>query len=304
MKSKFKILILLGIAVIASSYFIYDEILFAHNSRTINLDCWGYNIIHNERTSKFINEPVSTKEHLSRMRSLANQNYTAFVDSLRSDKPVNYSNIILINSFESNANLEETIYAILKDKIPDEKPSVCPPVKSPEDINKVMQVSFAFTTAAIWAGWSQNIVYENNEYCTNQTNYNKCVKSWISLLENASETRKNSLPEYKEASLPDCAKTLVYKDSKQVEKEIRNQLIDAKDAFSELWKSMQIEFYDDCSEKYYETIKENSCDLSQIGKVKSVSVILEGNGILAGCLQDNLINETSKLSSELNLTKI
>lgn len=315
MKLKFKVLILIGIILIGSSYFIIDELLYINTLKTAfgeeyaNLNCWGYNYIQESgsKLEKLTNQklPVDEEERVTKMRELLNKNYAFFVNSLNSESPINYSNIVLLSSSAISVSLPETVYAILKDKIPDEKPSACTtPVNSLEDVDKVMQVSFAFTTAAIWAGWSQNIVSENNEYCTNQTNYNKCMKNWISLLKNASETKKNSLPEYKEASLPDCGRTLVYKDSKITEKELRSQLANATDGFSILWKSMQIEMYDKCSEELYNIIKDNPCDLSQLSKSKSLSMVLGGNGLLGGCIQSYLTNETSKLSEQLNLTKI
>lgn len=317
MKLKFKILIIVGIILLASAPFILDEILYQYTLRTallvggdsdtnspssLGLGCWGHLFIK-ERSIKFVGFAPSPQLYVNAMRNLTNNNYTSFENSLNNQNIVNNESIFSTAGLVYRTNSIESVSAVLKNEFPI-WPQPCNLDTSYQGINKVLSMSFSLMQNVILTSWYNNIISKNNDFCINQTDYNICTKKWISLFENVSTNKKNSLLQYKENILPDCAKTIVYKDSKQIENELRNQLGNATDSFSILWKSMQIEMYDKCSEKYYETIKDNPCDLSQFSKSKSLSIILGGNGFFASCVQSYLKNETSKLSEQLNLTKV
>lgn len=301
------IIFLIGIISFLLVYDEYDYIntLNSESSSAVEIgpSCWSYASIM-QYGSRFIDKPMSPEVQVVIMRNLTNQNYTLFINSLNSGNVRSYNDVFPTFSLMGSTNMIESNYAVLKEQIPETKPITCIKATAYEDINKAFLASFVYSVN--YDAISKHLYYiikENADLCINKTDYITCMKGWTYLFENESEIIKNTLPRYKEVSFPKCAKTLVYTDLKQAEMETRKQLNDSKDSFSIIWKSIQIGMYDKCSEKIYEDIKYNSCDLTQYSKSMSLNAILDKNGLLSECFQDYLDNETPKLIEKLIAAK-
>ncbi len=303
-----KIIGLAGItALIILAYILYDDYTYKKALKPVvgeeikeqGLNRWSYNFIQS-LTSQFTNQTLTTSARISKAREIMNENYTNFVNSL--DFKANNTNIdiAVLTSKSLVLNLVETVYSILKGGVPEEEPLAPASELDYESLDKILLIKFSLVQASVNAIFINTIVSENDKFCRNQSEYNKCMKDMISLFENVAQTEKNNLREYREVSLPACLGTTTYRNVKKAEKNLREQLTKTKDVFSILWKSIQIDMYEKCSDKLYETIKDNPCGLI-IGKSSSLNIVLATNALFSSCSGSYLVDKVNNIKGKLIL---
>lgn len=304
------LILILGMSSYLIYYYIYPELVFKYTWKEItgqdlNLNCWGYDFISNQFDSInkdpnanqtiYITRELKTSEKVSFLRELMNQKYNNFTYS---ETPS--VDIMGLTTLSASTNLVESIYAILKDIVPEERPKACKFVKpAEEEVSKVLLIGVTMTQSGILASIYSSITRNNSEYCINQTDYKICIDNFLKKLGKVAEEKKISLADYKDIRVPKCPNTQVYFDVKDLEKKTREQLGDAKEPFSVIWKSILIGLYDACSEQLVESVNDRACPIIPKNKVEAVGEVISDMSRLAFCSSNYVKNQTDLLSTEL-----
>jgi len=275
--------------------FLFEALLKEKIGGNLTLECWGYQFISTHTSLilesmnySYTNLSLTLKQQVDYLRELLNQNYINFTESTNITNPDHY--IMDLLSQASSISLVESIYAILKDILPDAPPKTCKIIRSNEDVSRVLSNAMTMVYSGKMAFEFVSITVDRLENCMNTTNKRECVDNYINSFKIIADEKKNSLPTYKEIKLSKCLNTLVYLQLKDLEKETRNQLVDSEDPFSIMWKSLQIDMYDKCSQRIHdEFITKYRCPIIPLNKIDSVEVVISTAGIFVNCSSTYLI---------------
>lgn len=205
-----------------------------------------------------------------------------------------YYVIDLITSSVST-NFVESIYSIMEDTVPEERPTTCGFVKPvEEEVSKVLLIAVTTTETGSLAYTYASMTKNNTDYCINQTDNKTCIYNFLKKLETMAEEKKASLTAYTKVNMPKCPNTQVYLDIKDLEKTTREQLDNAKEPFSIIWKTILINSYDLCSKKL-----DKDCPLIPQNKNRAVANIMANMGVFVNCSINHIKGELDMLANQL-----